>query len=425
MSNHDTSTAAAPLAGLKVLDLTTFLSGPFCTQILADLGADVTKVEPVTGDSSRAIPPHFVGEDSVYFLANNRGKSSIAVDMKSPDGLRLVERLIAVSDVVVENFRPGVCLRLGLDVEAITAKHPQLIWASISGFGQTGDNAERPAYDMVVQALAGVMSLTGESGGSPVRLGIPAGDLVAGLYAVIGILAALPHQKLEGVGRVLDISMLDGQLSMLSYQAAYAMHSGVVPAPQGSGHDSIPTYRSYVGSDGRMFVVTANTERMWRNLCHTVARPELLSDPRFANSSSRLTHRADLDAVLESAFTERTAAEWVEQLLINDVPVAPIRNVLEALDDAKQTDRGMILELQSSTGQRFSSLGNPVRYVGAPMASQTYPPRLGEQSRQTLERIGLDDAEIDRLIAEGIVVSSDESADCRPEWRNTVPATAQ
>lgn len=392
-----------PLEGLRVLDLTTFLSGPFCTQMLGDLGADVTKLEPLTGDSSRAIPPYFVGEDSAYFLANNRNKSSIAIDLKSPDGLRIVKELIAKSDVVVENFRPGVCQRLGLDVEAITANQPELIWASISGFGQTGEGVQRPAYDMIVQALSGVMSLTGEPGAPPVRLGIPAGDLVAGLYAAIGILAAIPNQKLAGIGRVLDISMLDGQLSMLSYQAAYAMVSGVTPAPQGSGHDSIPTYRSYVGSDGSTFVVTANTERMWQNLCHAVARPDLLSDSRFSNSGSRLKHRAELDAELEVAFAKRTSAEWVEELLLHEVPVAPIRNVVEALDDARKADRGMVLELESDSGEHFSSLGNPVRYVGVPPKPPTYPPRLGEQSRQILEGIGLDPAEIDRLVKDGVV----------------------
>jgi CoA:oxalate CoA-transferase len=399
--------ASPPLKGLKVLDLTTFLSGPFCTQMLADLGAEVTKLESPTGDTSRAIPPHFVGEDSAYFLANNRGKSSISLDLKSVEGLRIVRDLIAASDVVVENFRPGVCRRLGLDIQAIAAEQPRLIWASISGFGQTGDDAERPAYDMIVQALSGVMSLTGEPGRPPVRLGIPAGDLVAGLYATIGILAAVPQQKTEGVGRVLDVSMLDGQLSMLSYQAAYALFSNVAPEPQGSGHDSIPTYRSFVGSDGKTFVVTANTERMWRNLCHSIDRVDLLSDPRFGNARLRLVHRSELDVELESAFRREPSAMWVERLLDNDVPVAPIRDVLEALDDAKAAGRGMVLDLQSERGERFSTLGNPVKYVGAAPSSPGYPPRLGAQSRETLERIGMHSVEIDRLIAEGIVITGD------------------
>jgi crotonobetainyl-CoA:carnitine CoA-transferase CaiB-like acyl-CoA transferase len=274
----------APLNGVRVVDLTTFLSGPFCTQILADLGAEIIKVEPFGGDSSRAIPPHFVGDDSAYYLGNNRSKRSIALDLKSPEGLRIARDLIARSDVVVENFRPGVCERLGLDVDALRAERPDLVWASISGFGQTGPWRDRPAYDMIVQALSGVMSLTGEVGRAPVRAGVPIGDLVAGLYAAIGVLAGLAERG-RGVagGRTIDVSMLDCQLAMLSYQAVYAMHSGTTPAPQGRAHDSIPTYRAFTAGDGRALVVTANTERMWAGLCHVLGLSHLVDEPRFAD----------------------------------------------------------------------------------------------------------------------------------------------
>lgn len=232
------SSRPQPLAGYRIVDLTTFLSGPFCTQILADLGAEVVKVEAPEGDSSRAIPPHFVGSDSAYYLGINRNKQSVAIDIKQPEGLELVKRLIAEADVVVENYRPGVAARIGLDIAALRAAKPALIWASVSGFGQTGPWRDKPAYDMIVQALSGVMSLTGEPGRPAVRLGIPAGDMVAGMYAAIAVNAALADRERCGEGRVIDVSMLDCQLAMLSYQSTYALVAGTTPQPQGARHDS-------------------------------------------------------------------------------------------------------------------------------------------------------------------------------------------
>ena len=234
-----------PLEGVRVVDLTTFLSGPSATQLLGDLGADVIKIETLDGDSSRAIAGPEVDGDSAYFLANNRNKRSIAIDLKSPRGQSVAKHLIAGADVVVENFRPGVTARLGLSPEAALEANPRLIWASISGFGQEGPWRDRPAYDMVVQALSGVMSINGHPGAPAARLGIPAGDVVAGLYAVIGILSALHARGETGPGRIVDVSMLRGQLAMLSYQALYASVNDAAPGPQGAAHDSIATYRSF------------------------------------------------------------------------------------------------------------------------------------------------------------------------------------
>jgi CoA:oxalate CoA-transferase len=256
-----------PLTGITVVDFTTFLSGPFCCQILGDLGARVIKVEPPAGDLTRSIPPHFVGPDSAYYLSTNRNKESVVIDLKNSAGRALARQLIEHGDVVVENYRPGVAARLGLDPRQLHEEHPQLIWASISGFGQTGPDRDRPAYDMIVQALSGAMSLTGEPGRPAVRLGLPVGDLVAGMYAALGIIAALFDRTRTGKGRLLDVAMLDSLLSMLSYQGVYTTVSGIAPQPQGARHDSIPTYRTFTGGDGREFAVTANTERMWRTLC--------------------------------------------------------------------------------------------------------------------------------------------------------------
>lgn len=395
-------TPGAPLAGYKVLDLTTFLSGPFATQILADMGAEVVKVEAPDGDSSRAIPPHFVDGESAYFLGINRSKRSIALDLKHPKGIALLKEMLAVCDVVVENYRPGVAARMGLDVQAIREQHPALIWASISGFGQTGPWKDYPAYDMIVQALSGVMSLTGEVGRPAVRLGIPAGDMVAGMYATIAVTAALADRERTGQGRVIDISMLDCQLAMLSYQSTYALLAGITPQPQGAKHDSIPTYRSFVGGDGRELVVTANTERMWRGLCMALGRPELLDDPRFADAGCRLANRKDLWPLLEAGFLGKPAADWIEPLQEHGVPVALIKNVPEALGDARESGRGMIVKLADATGQCVEVVGNPIKLPGEPALVPTYPPKLGEGAYEVLAAwLGKAEQDVDEIARAG------------------------
>lgn len=398
----DTTNVPTPLAGYRILDLTTFLSGPFCTQILADLGAEVVKVESPEGDSSRAIPPHFVGAESAYFLGINRNKRSVAIDLKREQGLALVRQLIAAADVVVENFRPGVPARMGLDIAALRAEHPRLIWASISGFGQNGPWRDQPAYDMIVQALSGVMSLTGEAGRPAVRLGIPAGDMVAGMYASIAINAALADRERSGQGRTVDISMLDCQLAMLSYQSTYALVAGVVPGPQGARHDSIPTYRSFVAGDGRELVVTANTDRMWRGLCAGLGVSELADDARFATGALRLRNRDALWPLLEQAFLAKPAADWIAPLQAQGVPIALIKNVPEALQDARESGRGMVLPLTDANGRRIEVVGNPIKFSPMTTPPAIYPPTLG-QDAPTVLRSWLDksEAEIADLAACG------------------------
>ena len=389
-----------PLAGVRVLDLTTFLSGPFCTQILADLGADVVKVEPPAGDPSRHIPPHFVGEDSAYFLASNRSKRSVAVDMKSEPGIALVRDLIARADVVVENYRPGVLDRLGLDVDALRREAPGLIWASITGFGLEGPGAGRPAYDMIVQALSGVMSLTGEREGRSVRLGIPAGDTVAGLYATLAINAALLQRAATGRGRRIDVAMLDCQLAMLSYQSAYALIAGVTPGRQDAAHDSIPTYRAFTARCGREVVVTANTERMWQGLCRALEREDLAGDARFGDARARLANKKALWAELEAAFGRRDAAEWERRLAAEDVPHAPIRTVPEALADARASGRDMIVR----TGE-VELVGSPIRMgLGVPVPAG-YPPALGGDAASVLrDWLGRPEEDAAAMLRDGVLV---------------------
>jgi CoA:oxalate CoA-transferase len=381
-----TDGSGLPLRGIRVLDLTTFLSGPFCTQILGDLGAEVIKLESFEGDSSRAIPPHFVGEDSAYYLATNRNKRSIAVNLKHPDGLALALQLARMSDVVVENFRPGVCERLGIDPQALRRAKPGLIWASISGFGQHSPWRDLPAYDMIVQALSGVMSITGEPGGAAVRLGVPAGDLIAGMYAVIGILAALTDRARTQRGRMIDIAMLDGQLSMLSYQGVYSLVAGMTPQPQAARHDSIATYRSFAAGDGREIVVTANTERMWTELCSVLGLPELPRDARFTDSGLRLKNRELLWPLLEVAFLSAPAADWVARLSARGVPAALIKTVPEALQDARAAGREMVMEVEHEDGRHAALLGNPIKFDGA-VTPTGFPPLLAQDTDACLQSI--------------------------------------
>jgi crotonobetainyl-CoA:carnitine CoA-transferase CaiB-like acyl-CoA transferase len=376
-----------PLEGVRVLDLTQFLSGPYATQIFADLGADIIKLEPPGGDPIRAVPPHFVGEDSVYFLCINRNKRSIAVDMKMEAGRELVKRLALSCDIVMENFRPGVLERLGLSADALRKEKPSLIWCSISGFGQDGPYRNKPAYDMIVQALSGGMSLTGETGGAPVRAGIPIGDLAAGLYASIATLAALNRRHQTGQGDTIDISMLDCQAAMLCYQAAYYMHSGVVPGRQGRGHESIPTYRSFEAKDGIHIVITANTERMWQGLARALAHEEWLSDPRFTTNKERLANKPALVPMLEEAFRTRNADEWIPILEREEIPVGVVNTLDRVMKDPQIRHRNMVLDLDAGDGRKASVTGNPMKFKDTAAEAKTYPRALGADTAAVLKEV--------------------------------------
>ncbi|WP_404478485.1 CaiB/BaiF CoA transferase family protein [Novosphingobium sp. BL-52-GroH] len=394
-----------PLSGVRVIDFTTFLSGPYCTQILGDLGAEVIKIEPFDGDSSRSIPPHFVGDDSAYYLSTNRNKRSIALNLKIPAAVEVARSLIATADVVVENFRPGICKKLGLDGHGMRAQQPSLIWAAISGFGQEGPWRNNPAYDMIVQALSGVMSLTGEVDRPSVRLGIPAGDIIAGMYAAIAINAALADRARTGTGAMIDISMLDGQLSMLSYQGQYHLVSGTLPGPQAAQHDSIPTYRSFTAGDHRELVVTANTQRMWVELCNVLGLPDLPDRPEFKTGGDRLTNKDALWMLLEPAFLARDAAAWAAALSERGVPAALIKDVSEAIADARDYGRNMIVPLTHADGRAIEMVSTPIKIEGVtpPLA---FPPTLSEDADTYLtESLGMDAAAIAELRRTGALLT--------------------
>lgn len=396
--------SAPALSDVRILDLTQVLSGPFCTQMLSDMGAEVIKVEGPQGDVARHMPPDYVGDDSVYYLSINRNKRSIVVDMKTPDGIALVRRLAFASDVVIENFRPGVCKRLGLSVDELRAEKPGLIWCSISGFGQDGPYREKPAYDLIVQALSGGMSLTGARDGVSVRAGIPIADLAAGMYASTAILAALHRRSKTGRGDTIDISMLDCQAAMLCYQAAFHLHSGRIPGRQGREHDAIVTYGTFSAKDGVDVVIAAVTDRMWATLCSIIGCQELTTDKRFLTTDDRNTHRKALVPLLQQRFLTRNADEWMVLFDRDGVPAGVVNTLDRVVSDPQITHRGMVMELVSDDGRRARVVGDPIFFQEAPRPTPHFPPAAGEDTFAVLSDVlGLREEEIEVMLKSGAV----------------------
>lgn len=396
---------SGPLSGVTVLDLTMHLAGPFATQILGDLGARIIKVEPPNGDSTRDIGPYFVDGLSAYFFSTNRNKESICIDLKMAEGKKLLLSLVEKADVVIENFRPGTMEKLGIGYDVLSNVNPKIIVCSITGFGQSGPYVHHPAFDIIVQALSGGMSLTGDTEGRPVRSGLPIGDVCAGMYGVIGVLAGLVRRSIEGRGAYyVDVAMLDTQVSLLSYVASYYLIGGIVPGLQGRGHMSIPTYRAFTCSDNRDVVVAANTEKMFESMCQALGLGEIASDPRFSDNRSRLEHRSELYQILEPRIAEITSGELIQMLTDADVPVAPINNVDEALTNSQVVHRNMVLEVPLGD-HNVKVVGNPVK-VPDERPDHLPPPRLGEHTVSVLKWVlGIDDNEIDGLIESGVVVA--------------------
>ncbi|MBM4796362.1 CoA transferase [Streptomyces sioyaensis] len=376
------------LTGLKVLDLSRILSGPFCTMMLADLGADVIKVEdPVSGDDTRAWGPPFQGEDAAYFHSVNRNKRGIAVDLKDPECRGLIHELAATADVIVENFRPGTAARLGLGYEDVRAANPGVVYASISGYGQTGPYRQEPGYDAIAQAVSGVMSVTGEPGGPPVRFGVSPADLAAGMWAALGILAALRSRELTGRGEWVDVSLLDGQVAWLSYVAAGYFASGDVPRRYGSAHPAIVPYQAFPTADGHLMVAAGN-DGLWRRFATAIGLAALVDDPRFATNPDRVRHRAELLPLIEGALASRGAQEWAAQLTAEGIPVGPINTVDQALRHPQVVARGMVAEIEHPGAGTLRTLASPLKLSEHPAAVRTPPPRHGEHTAQVLTALG-------------------------------------
>ena len=378
-----------PLSGIVVVDLTRVLAGPYCTLVLSDLGARIIKVErPGLGDDARHIGP-FQNGRSAYFASINRGKESIDLDLKADDDRAVLEALLDRADILVENFRPGTMADLGYSWDEVHGRWPRLIQASLSGFGQTGPMSDRPAYDMVVQALGGVMSITGPDGGEPTRVGTSVGDITAGLFGVIGILAALHDRAGTGQGALVDVAMLDCQVAILENAIARYVTTGVVPGPIGARHPSITPFGSFRAADGHV-VLAAGNNALFARLCSVVGVPELAADERFATNHARCDHEPALRAALEAALASGTVAEWLAQMEAHDLPAAPINDVAAVLAHPQVRARNMAVPVDDPDMPGFIVAGNPVK-----LSTQVDPtarpaaPALGADRARLLAELGL------------------------------------
>jgi crotonobetainyl-CoA:carnitine CoA-transferase CaiB-like acyl-CoA transferase len=387
-----TAGAAGPagaLDGLRVLDLTQVMAGPFCTMLLADLGADVIKIEnPAAGDQTRRSWGYAVhGEDSRAFLALNRNKRSVVLDLKSEVDLASFRRLVRTADIVVENFRPGVTKRLGVDYETLAELNPRLVYASVSGFGQTGPYADRPGYDLIAQAMSGVMSITGAPGGEPMKSGLPVGDLGAGLFCAFGIVSAVHARERTGVGQYVETSLFEAALAMSVWESTEYWATGQVPQALGSANRMSAPYQALRTKDGHL-TLGANNERLWQRLCTALEVTDLLTDERFLTNPDRMAHRDELAGVLEERLATATTDEWVALLLAAGIPAGPIRDYRYVLDeDPHVRARGMVQEIDHPVEGKVRVLGSPVRMSGTPARIRRHPPLLGEHTAEVLGEV--------------------------------------
>ena len=376
---------AHALEGMRVVDLTQVMAGPFATMLLADLGADVVKVEPPGGgDQTRhSWGRSGAGDDGPAFFALNRNKRSVVLDLRSPEGRADLLRMVAEADVLVENFRPGVMGRLGLDYDTLREVNPGLIYASISGFGHTGPYAERPGYDLIAQGMAGILELTGHSDGPPAKAGVPVADLGSGLFCVYGILAAYVHKLRTGEGQRLETSLYEAAVALTVWEATEYWSSGNVPARTGSSHRMSAPYQAFRTADGWM-TIGANNQRLWGFLCTALGRPELADDERFATNPDRMRNKAELAAVIEEVLAEHGTDHWVERLLAGGVPAGPIRTYDQVLADEHTRARGMVQTIPHPVEGEVATLGFPVKLEGTPATARRHPPLLGEHQEEVL-----------------------------------------
>lgn len=392
-----------PLTGITVLDFTRVLSGPYCTMILGDLGARVIKLEhPGRGDDTRRWGPPFLGDESAYFLSVNRNKESVAIDFKTPGGREAVERLLARADVVVENFRPGTLDALGLDAAAVRARYPKIVYCSISGYGQTGPRRDEPGYDAVMQAEGGLMSITGAADGPPYRLGVAIVDIVSGLFAAQGILAALVARGTSGEGQAVDIGMLDATAALLTYQAGNFFTTGETPGRLGNRHPTIAPYETFATADGDLTLAVGN-DALWQAFCRAAELADLAADSRFETNALRVANYEALKPRLDAAFASRSRRDWTARLLEAGVPCGAVRSVEEVFADPQTIAREMVTSVPHATLGSVKVTGVPVKLSRTPGSVRTGPPTLGQHTAAVLTELGYDAAAIDALYTSGAV----------------------
>lgn len=395
---------SSPLSGIRVLDLTRVLAGPFCTMILSDLGAEVVKLEiPSTGDDSRAFGP-FINNRSLYFLSINRAKKSVSLNLKHPRGKELFLKLLPHFDILVENYRPGTMEKLGLGYDALKAIHPRLIYAASTGFGHSGPDSLKPAYDILAQARGGIMSITGQDLQHPTRVGMSLGDITASLFTAIGINAALYHRQTTGLGQKIDVSMLDSQVAILENALVRYQAEGVSPQPLGTRHPTIAPFQAYRARD-RYFVIAVGNDALWKTFCKALQQPELTGDPRFVTNRLRTENLDQLNAVLEPIFLSRDAADWLALFDITGIPSAPINDIEAVMNDPQVLDRNMIVSVEDDEAGTVRIAGNPIKMSTlAESPTRDKVPRIGEHNPLIYgELLGLSQAELDALKAEGVI----------------------
>lgn len=392
-----------PLQGIRVLDFTRVLAGPAASLALADLGAEIIKIEPPgTGDETRTFPP-IRDNESHYFLSVNRGKKSIVIDLKSDEGVALAKDLAAKSDILVENYRPGVMDRLGLGYEALSAINPGLIYCAISGYGMTGPLRDRPSFDIVLQAMSGVLSVNGEAGCPPTKLGIPMGDLVGGVNGPIGILAALYERTVTGRGRLIDVSLMDGLIGLLAYLPQLSFFTGENPQPLGSQHPNLVPYGIFPARDGSI-IIACLTNSFWGRICNALDMPGRIDDPRFDTIEKRRNNRAEVNAMIAAFTGQRTVDELVELFTLHQVPNAPILGVKEALSQPQAVARDMVVETDHKTLGKIPIINRPIKFSGDDQPVPAAPPVLGQHTDEILaEILGMTSERIDALRASNVI----------------------
>ena len=392
----------AALQNIKVVDLTRTLAGPFCTMMLGDMGADVIKIEePERGDETRSWTPFWNGE-STQFVSFNRNKRSLSLNLRAPEGLEIVRALAKDADVMIESFRAGALERMGLGYDAIRAINPAIVYASISGYGRTGPLAEKPGYDLIIQAYSGLMDLTGEPDGSPMRVGFSLVDLFTGMMAFGSVVTALYHKQATGQGQRLEAALLDGQVAALSYHATAYLATGNVPQRMGSGHPSLVPYQSFRAADGNFILGVAN-QGLWERFCAGIGRPDLMADPRFKTNDDRVSHRAECIDTLNQIFQAKTVAQWVEIIEQAGVPCGPINPVDAVVNDPQVNARNMIAQLNHPNVPDLKIPNSPLKLAETPPVINRPPPLLGEHNNEILAELGYNDSAIQALQQKNVI----------------------
>lgn len=395
-----------PLDGMKVLELAHIMSGPACGLMLADMGADVIKVEKPEGDDTRRFLPPAINGEAAAFMMMNRNKRGIVLNLKTEDGKAMLRRLVSQCDVLIENFRNGTMEGLGLGYETLKQDNPGLIYAEISGFGRTGPYADRAGFDLIAQGMSGLMAITGEGPGRPpVKVGAPVSDILAGILAAMGVCAAYAHKLKTGEGQKVDTSLFEAGIALTFWQSAIAFATGQSPGPLGSAHPLNAPYQAFRAADGWINVGAAN-QRNWERMLSILERPELQSDPRFATNAGRMSNLASLVEILNPIFQQQPINDWLEKLESAGVPAGPVLGIAEMHQDPQAIARDMVPELDHPVAGKMQTIGAPVKFSGTPCKVANAAPTLGQHSRQVLREFGYEDAEIDRLVEAQVVIGS-------------------